>query len=626
MYTDFYGLREKPFALSPDPRFLFLAESHREALAHLLFGIEQGEGFIAISGEVGTGKTTLCRTLLQRIEPTCEVSILFNPQLSAQELMETINLEFGLDAEGKSRRELMDQLNEFLLARKEAGRRVLLIVDEAQTLSPEALEQIRLLSNLETETSKLIQIILLGQPEFDVMLESPALRQLRQRVSVRWRLAPLTASESAEYVRHRLRVAAGAERDLFSDVALREIHRRSGGVPRIVNLLADRALLAGYAAGARSIGLPLVAQAERELRGGAGSPTLRPGARRTRLPIAQFAAGLCLVAVGVLLVLLWQRLGLGVGSGAPEPVPRAAASQAVEPNATPESPVREERALAVREPAQAVSEPRPVPAAPAPVPEAAIVPGPAPEPGPVAGPSELFTLREALAATSPGVSIARALDAALQSWGFAPVSASSLSLDAALAELRARDFDLRTVNQVDVRALSRLGQPAFVSLLPDEGEARPLLLRSVGESLVEVVGLFESGQAFELTRRQFDERVVGQAVVIWRDFEALPHVLRQGQSGPKVQWLQESLHALGFHVGPVTGRFDASTRSAVLAFQRSRSLVPDGEAGQRTQMALYAELEQYPVPRLTDLESDDLLERSVTGGRSRARADARGVE
>lgn len=265
MYTRHYGLRERPFSLTPDPRFLYLSASHREALAHLLYGIEQGEGFIAVTGEVGTGKTTLCRTLLDRLGPECEVAYLFNPRLSGEDLLRAIHLELGLPVRGRSRAELLDQLNRFLLDARRRDRRVLLIVDEAQNLAPATLEEVRLLSNLETSTEKLLQILLFGQPELDAVLDSRPLRQLRQRIGVRWRLEPLSPPEAGEYVRHRLRVAAGEGAELFSPAALRELRRRSRGVPRLVNLLADRALLAGYAERARRVERVHVGRAAREI-------------------------------------------------------------------------------------------------------------------------------------------------------------------------------------------------------------------------------------------------------------------------------------------------------------------------------------------------------------------------
>ncbi|MEN8161162.1 MAG: AAA family ATPase, partial [Myxococcota bacterium] len=347
MYTEFYGLREKPFSLSPDPRFLFLSASHREALAHLLYGIEQGEGFIAITGEVGTGKTTLCRTLLQRLEPGSEIAFLFNPQLSGLELLQAITAEFGLPVEGQSRRELMAQLNDFLLTKKQEGRRVLLLIDEAQNLDSEALEQVRLLSNLETDTQKLIQIVLIGQPELDAMLESPHLRQLRQRISVRWRLSPLSASETRDYVRHRLRVAAGKPVDVFTEMALREVHRRSTGIPRIVNRLCDRALLAGYSDGSREIGLAAVAQAQRELEGGGEEPrSAGIGGERWRFPLG-VAAG-ALVAIAAAAGVWWQQsYGVPfVGSGehqvaeAPQPARAGRAAPATAPARAGEVPAR----------------------------------------------------------------------------------------------------------------------------------------------------------------------------------------------------------------------------------------------------------------------------------------------
>jgi len=265
MYTAHYGLREKPFRLTPDPRFLFLSASHREALAHVLYGIDQGEGFIAVTGEVGTGKTTLCRTLLERLGADTEIAYLFSPALDPDELLRAVALEFGLSVAGRGRAELNDCLNRFLLDASSQGRRVLLIVDEAQNLSIETLEQMRLLSNLETARAKLIQIVLFGQPELDEKLDGKQLRQLRQRISVRWRLGCLSDAEARDYVRHRIRVAAGDDRDLFSASALKEIRRRARGIPRLVNLLADRSLLAGYAEGAQQVSGTHVGQAAREI-------------------------------------------------------------------------------------------------------------------------------------------------------------------------------------------------------------------------------------------------------------------------------------------------------------------------------------------------------------------------
>ena len=265
MYTQFYGLNEKPFSLTPDPRFLFLSESHREALAHLLYGIEQGEGFIAITGEVGTGKTTLCRALLQRLGPDTEVAFVFNPIMSGEDLLRAVSIEFGLITEGYSRPDLNDQLNQFLLETSRDGRRALLIVDESQNLDPATLEEIRLLSNLETSSSKLIQIVLFGQPELDEMLDSRELRQLRQRITVRWTLSPLNMAETRDYVRHRLKIAAGKECNIFTDKALREVQRRAAGIPRLINVLCDRAMLVGYTAGASTMEPNAINRAAREI-------------------------------------------------------------------------------------------------------------------------------------------------------------------------------------------------------------------------------------------------------------------------------------------------------------------------------------------------------------------------
>ena len=267
MYLEFYGLKEPPFSITPDPRYVFLSERHRDALAHLLYGIGKGGsgGFVQLTGEVGTGKTTLCRLLLEQLPENTHVALVLNPKLSPVELLETMGEELKLDLTGKrgSLKGLVDTLNTYLLDAYAQGLRVVLIVDEAQTLSVDALEQVRLLTNLETPTQKLLQIILLGQPELRDKLNRPELRQLAQRITARYHLTPLDRNEAEGYVRHRLAVA-GAARVPFSRLGLRALYRRSGGVPRLLNVIADRALMAGFAREQAVLGERLVDRAADE--------------------------------------------------------------------------------------------------------------------------------------------------------------------------------------------------------------------------------------------------------------------------------------------------------------------------------------------------------------------------
>lgn len=267
MYLEHYGLREAPFSITPDPRYVFLSERHRDALAHLLYGIGKGGGggFVQLTGEVGTGKTTLCRLLLEQLPENTRVALVLNPKLSPVELVESICEELKLDTRGRkgSLKALTDLLNQYLLDAYAEGLRVVLIIDEAQNLSTESLEQVRLLTNLETHTQKLLQIILLGQPELRATLDKPELRQLAQRITARYHLTPLDPAETEAYVRHRLAVA-GCTRMPFTRLGLKALYRRSGGVPRLVNVIADRALMAGFAQDGHSLGERLVERAANE--------------------------------------------------------------------------------------------------------------------------------------------------------------------------------------------------------------------------------------------------------------------------------------------------------------------------------------------------------------------------
>lgn len=309
MYEACFDLREKPFAMTPDPRFLFLSRTHEEALAHLRFGLERRVGFIAITGEVGTGKTTLLRTLFNELdEQRYRLALIFNPCLTPVALMQAIVKEFGLRTRRRTVPALVEELNVFLLDENRAGRTPVLVIDEAQNLAPEVLEQVRLLSNLETERDKLIQIVLVGQPELDQLLERHELRQLAQRIVVKTRLQPLDREETEAYVESRLRVA-GACRPLFDAAALAAVYRHTGGLPRLINVLCDRALLAAYAQGAAQVSLAEVRSAAGEIADGQGRPGRRLASRVAAARTALDGVGVYWVLGGIVVVevvlLIW---------------------------------------------------------------------------------------------------------------------------------------------------------------------------------------------------------------------------------------------------------------------------------------------------------------------------------
>ncbi len=267
MYNNFFGFREGPFQLVPNPAYLFLSRSHEETMANLNYAIYQGEGFVEITGEVGTGKTTLCRAFLEKIENETEAAYIFNPKLDSIQLLKTINDEFGISSNKNTIKDLIDTLNAFLMKKKASGKNVVLIVDEAQNLSNEVLEQLRLLSNLETNQSKLLQIIMVGQPELKDMLDSHELRQLGQRINVNSHLLPLTAKETIEYIKHRIHIASIKPGTKFTRLAFYFIYKFSRGIPRLINIVCDRSLLTAYSLDQHQITAGIVRSSIRELTG-----------------------------------------------------------------------------------------------------------------------------------------------------------------------------------------------------------------------------------------------------------------------------------------------------------------------------------------------------------------------
>ncbi|HEU0306795.1 MAG TPA: AAA family ATPase [Lysobacter sp.] len=532
MYLEHYGLKEPPFSITPDPRFVFLSERHRDALAHLLFGVGQGGGggFVQLTGEVGTGKTTLSRLLLEQIPENARIALVLNPRVSPVELLETICEELHLDIahldEGRrgSVKALTDTLNAYLLEAYAQGLRVVLIIDEAQNLSVEALEQVRLLTNLETDTQKLLQIILLGQPELRGMLARADLRQLAQRITARFHLTPLDATETAAYLRHRYRVAGGLHLP-FDAAAIRRIHAHSGGVPRLINVIAERALLGGYAQDDTRIDARTVDRAAKE--------ALAPKAATWRnhrwlLPAGMGAAALVLIAG----VYAWR---------APSMAPAA--------KPLPEAPVASASAATSRKDALA-KKPR----------------------------TETLDAA-ALAARIDGAAPASPLawKQALASWKL-PADDLSISIAANCPFAIASDaYCLRARGSLD--RLVTHDRPALLRLRNGAREAWALLLGADARR----VRLSLDGNALDIDRIALSRHWDGEYAALWRGPPGL--TLPLADNSPAMIWVRDHLTTRYLPVDAVAV-LDAEMQSAVRRFQGDTGLASDGVIGPETLMAL----------------------------------------
>jgi general secretion pathway protein A len=542
MYTSFFGLTEKPFAITPDPRYLFLSERHAEALAHLAYGIQEAGGFVQLTGEVGTGKTMVVRSLLQQLPANCDMALILNPRITPAEFLLAICDELHLPVAERlasSVKGLVDLLTRFLLDAHSRGRRVVVMVDEAQNLSPDVLEQVRLLTNLETATQKLLQIILVGQPELRDVLSRSDLRQLAQRITGRYHLEALTRSESIAYVRHRLRVA-GATSDLFTNGALHEVHRLSGGIPRIINVVCDRALLGAFTREEHRVTGQLVRQAASEVY---GRPVLAPWIRW--LALAGGAAGLALLGLAV-----WRAtLGSETPSSAAQPLPAAAVAAG--------------------------------PAAPPPAAE----PPPAPEPDPQDLPSLLVL---SAAQTSTDAAFAELLSL----WGASYQPGSGRPCD------QVADQGLQCVAQIGTFAqLKLIDRPAILSLTDRSGGEHQVVLESLDGDRARIA---LGATRHELSLAELADYWFGEFLVIWRPSIPLAKQLRIGMRGDDVRWLREGLALLEGAPVETNGAdlFDGELERQVQDFQRSRRLTVDGIAGLQTQLVLESAIGTPGAPTL----------------------------
>jgi general secretion pathway protein A len=537
------------------------------------------------------------------------VAFLWNPVLSGIDLLHAIHAEFGLSEDGKTIGQLNDQLNRFLLQRKQEDRRVLLIIDEAQNLTEKTLEQIRLLSNLETDRSKLLQIVLLGQPELETQLAREELRQLRQRIGVWWRLAPLLKEETEEYIAHRLRVASGGRRaDLFTAAALREVYRASEGIPRLINGICDRALLAAYADGLNMVDVSEVRQAANE-RCGAGIVKVIPSPRSWlgKASFAALAVGVCAFAV-----LAWGALNKEAFARNPFFTPLKQtdspemSSKVLETTTSP--PTLASGILGIDG-----SERTNIDVAAAPPLLVTDLNGgflTESEPLPVeASEIDEADLTDHLIQLSPGISYAHVLNSLFETWGEEAPAERALSISAVLTTLEARGYSVLWLQGADLGTLEALDHPPILLLQALDGVQRAALLQGVTEDHVVLMEL-GSDQVLYVPQELLEAHWSGDAFVPWRDFEGLPEVVHLGRENAwAVRWLQRRLQNLGFYVGLATGEWDEATRKAVLRYQSHVGLEADGNVGPRTKMALYAAYQDYPIPRLstvTELNSDDI--------------------
>lgn len=544
MYAHYFGLRENPFTITPNPRYLFLGARHSEALAHLIYGVTESGGFIQLTGEVGTGKTMLVRSLIEQLPNHVDIALIFNPQMELSEFLRAICRELGVPVQfGQSAAGITQALNRHLLTAHASGRRVVLIVDEAQNLPRDLLEQVRMLTNLETRNHKLIQIVLVGQPELGEILARRDLRQLSQRVTGRYHLPPLDRAETHAYVEHRLGIA-GAGGKILTATAMRRLYRLSGGVPRLINIIADRALLGAYAARRRECNAGLVRQAGREI-----LPTREKPRRRLRLT----AAALAVVALGLASALAWR---WDVAADHSAAVKTRLASDA---------------------PAEASSA--------------------QPPPQRTIGGQPSRSNDDPLAAWLQKAGASAGTDAAFTTlfslWG-----ASYLGGNTAPACRQAEARGLRCLyRQGTWRELTDYNRPAIVTLTLANGRHYQAVVSALSRDSVTLrAGAASKTVPLAVLRRDWN----GQFLLLWRPPPHSDGLLHAGMAGPGVAWLGKHLSTLsgGSTIGTDANAYGGALTDAVKRFQQSRGLKVDGIAGERTLIELNGALNNIDIPRL----------------------------
>ncbi|MBT6594867.1 MAG: AAA family ATPase [Nitrospina sp.] len=587
IYQDFFGFSEKPFDLTPDPKYLYLSPKHKEVLAHLVYGLQENNGFLKIVGEVGTGKTMICRSFLRELRSDFNIAYVFNPCINSLELLQTINTELGIPGKSKSKKKLVDVLNRFLLEERAKGHRVVVIIDEAQDLEPMVLEQLRLLSNLETDTEKLIQIVLIGQPELDKILAKEGLRQLRQRITIQWELLALNLEETRGYIQHRLNVALGKGKVRFSRQAVEMVYRYSRGIPRMINVVADRTLLIAFTQSTKKITPKIVQLAVSDI--GNLTPIESWADKFWKLVLPSgLAAGLMFFAInffalpdhnknapgGKDISALIQENPMDLSApGELVPRPSAPSSMAVQPAPLASSPVE---IFPTTKTASNESLQRRIPSS-----------------GPLSilYPEKLVTYLSSLTLAESKLEAVKWI---LQAWNLNTGNLQDLT--EADLEMIEEDYQLSSfeVNGTLAR-LKTLNYPAFLEIaLPNAQGTKYLALVSIQGN----TGVFGSVDKIEMPLSIIDSLWTRKAIILWKDFENLPEPLGIGYRGKEAIWLQKNLRLLGYFQGREAPLYGPKTVQAMMKLQRNNSIKDDGIFNTDSKLLLYNLLQIYSTPKL----------------------------
>jgi general secretion pathway protein A len=556
MYTNFFGFKERPFQLVPNPEYLYLSRSHEEALAHLNYAISHGDGFVEITGEVGTGKTTLCRAFLEDLNKNTEVAYIFNPRLNSLELLRAINDEFAVPSQAANAKDLIDALNAFLLEKKSRKKNAILLIDEAQSLSKEVLEQLRLLSNLETNKSKLLQIILVGQPELREKLDAFELRQLRQRITLRWHLTSLSFKETRAYIRHRVNIASKKTEDKFTHRAYPLIYRYSGGIPRLINIACDRAFLTAYGLNRLKVTGSIARNAIKELRA-RGEDTHRFFTKGRVL--FGLIAMLCLALPWVFQFKVPTFFKTG----------KTAVEKTVNTTLNRESSVK---------------------------------------PGPVTKIPGKFA--DFLGNLTNHSSRLIAVKTIISLWNKVPIInryLDNIDNDGDFFRLAAtqNNFHILPVND-NLDLIIKLNLPAILEFLPP-GAFSPrylTLTKITGREIILKGG--KKNETLSLEPEEIESHWSGAAYILWKNFFNCKGVIPIDAPRESVLSLKMLLRDIGFKEIRLDNLYDNTTQEAVEKLQEKHGIKVDGIVGAKTKIVIYNEKKELTIPHIRPFNDSDV--------------------